>query len=200
VSPAAAYGMVTPLLFAMPTTKRQSSPMHTVGIAVMSLDACLTRHDEEGTGFASAADQRFFRQTMPTFDCAIMGGGGYRAARHPVLANRSPHQLRIVLTRTPDQYAGDAQPGVLEFRSDDPAPVLRDLAARHYQRCAVVGGGRLLTACLRDRLLDELWITLEAVVFGQGRRLIQGAVEFRFELLSTELLGPNTLLLRYRPT
>lgn len=174
--------------------------MHAVGIAVMSLDGCLTRHDEEGTAFASAADRHFFRQALRTFDCALIGGGGYRAARDAILANVSPHQLRTVLTRTPSRYGADARPGALEFRSDEPMRVVQDLVGRGYARCAVVGGGRLLSACLRERLLDELWITVEAVVFGQGHRLIQGAVDFRFELLGTELLDRNTLLLRYRPT
>lgn len=174
--------------------------MHTVGIAVMSLDGCLTRHDVEGTAFASQWDQRFFRQALRTFDCAIMGGGGYRVARDSILANLMPTPLRVVLTRAPDRYGVDARPGILEFRSDEPAQVIRDLAERRYTRCAVVGGARLLTACLSARLLDELWITLEPVVFGRGRRLIEGTVDVRFELVTTELLGPSTLLLRYRLT
>jgi dihydrofolate reductase len=172
--------------------------MHTVAIAVMSLDGCLTRHDEEGTVFASPADQRFFREALRTFDCAVMGGAAYRAAREPILANLTPGQLRVVLTRAPDSYADDAQPGVLEFRSDDAAAVIRDLATRGYARCALLGGARLLTSCVRARLLDELWLTLEPLAFGEGRRLFQGAVEFHFELINTELLGPNTVLLRYR--
>lgn len=172
--------------------------MHTVAIAVMSLDACLTRHDEDGTAFASPADQRFFRQALRTFDCAVMGGGGYRAAREPIVANLTSGHLRVVLTRTPDRYAADARPGVLEFRSDDAAAVIRNLAARGYARCALVGGARLLTSCARARLLDELWLTIEPVAFGEGRRLLLGAGEFRFELISTELLGPSTVLLRYR--
>lgn len=173
--------------------------MHTVGIAVMSLDGCLTRHDEPGTGFASEADQRFFRKAMGTFDCVLMGGGGYRAARDAILANLGRQQLRVVLTRTPTRYRGDNRPGALEFCSDVPAVAIRKLGERGYARCAMVGGGRLLSACLRDRLLNELWITVEPVIFGKGYRLIDGAVEARFELLGTELLGPNTLLLRYRP-
>lgn len=173
--------------------------MHAVGIAVLSLDGCLTRHDEPGTGFASAADQRFFRQALQTFDCVLMGGAGYRAARDAILANLRPGQLRTVLTRTPSRCGTDALPGALEFRSDEPPQVIQDLVRRGYERCAVVGGGRVLSTCLRERLLDELWITVEPVVFGQGHRLVQGEVDFRFELLSTELLDRNTLLLRYRP-
>ena len=172
--------------------------MHTVAIAVMSLDGCLTRHDEEGTAFASAADQKHFREALRIFDCAVMGGGSYRVARESILADRAAARLRVVLTRTPGRYAADARSGVLEFRSDDIASVIESLAARGYSQCAVVGGARLLTSCLQAKLLGELWLTLEPVAFGEGRRLIEGAAEFRFELVSMEMLGASTVLLRYR--
>lgn len=168
-------------------------------MAVMSLDGCLTRHDEEGTAFASAADQQFFRQALRTFDCAVLGGGGYRAARNSILASLTAQHLRIVLTRAPGRYRRDARPGMLEFRAEDPGPVVRDLTERGYARCAILGGARLMSGCLRDRLLDELWITVEPVAFGEGHRLIQGAVDYRFALLGTQLLDRDTLLLRYRP-
>lgn len=174
--------------------------MQSVGIAVMSLDGCLTKHETEGTAFASEADGRFFHQVLRTFDCTIMGSTGYRAARDAIHATLTEQRLRVVLTRTPDRYANDARPGILEFRVGGPIEVLRELAAQGYSRCAVVGGARVLGACLRARVLDELWITLEPVVFGNGDRLVEGAVDVPLELLTTELLGPNTLLLRYRPT
>jgi dihydrofolate reductase len=172
--------------------------MQTVAIVVMSLDGCLTRHNEDGTAFASPADQRFFRRALRTFDCAVMGGHAYRAAREPILANLTSRQLRVVLTREPDRHAADARPGRLEFRSGGAAAVTRQLAKRGYARCALVGGARTLTSCARARLLDELWVTLEPVGFGTGRRLFQGVVDFRFALIGTEPLGPGTVLLRYR--
>lgn len=72
--------------------------------------------------------------------------------REPILANLTPRQLRVVLTRAPDRYAADAHPGALEFRSDDAAATIRNLATRGYARCALVGGARFgLRPCLSGR-------------------------------------------------
>ena len=135
--------------------------METIAIAVMSIDGCLTKHDIEGPGFASEADQRFFSRSLRTFDCALMGGASFRAARDRIVANPRPNHLRMVLTRDPNRFTADAKPGELEFRSDAPAPAIRHLADRGLRRCALVGGGRLITGALQAGLLSELWITLE---------------------------------------
>ncbi|MBL8984803.1 MAG: dihydrofolate reductase family protein [Gemmatimonadetes bacterium] len=173
--------------------------MHTIGMAVMSADGCLTRHAEAGTGFASEADQRLFRETLGRCDCVVMGGAAFRAARARIVERLDEARLRVVLTRRPEDHRDDARPGRLEFRADAPAAVLRDLAVRGFQRCAVVGGARTLTDALGHGLLDELWLTVEPVLFGTGARLVDGAVEFPLDLQGVERLGADTVLLRYRP-
>jgi riboflavin biosynthesis pyrimidine reductase len=173
--------------------------METIAIAVMSLDGCLTRHDTAGPGFASEADQAFFQQAMATFDCALMGGASYRAAREHILANPRAGHLRRVVTRSPEQYRADSKEGALEFCAAEPAAAVRGLAARGFKRCAVVGGPRLITGALEAGLLDQLWVTIEPLAFGHGVRLLEGRVDFRFTLMGSEALGPDTLLVRYRP-
>jgi dihydrofolate reductase len=173
--------------------------METIGMVVMSLDGCLTRHDAEGTAFASAADRKHFQAALEGCDCTLLGGGGYRAAREAIRASLTPRRLRLVRTREPERYAGDARAGQLEFRAGEPAALLRGLAGRGFTRCAVPGGTDLLTQCLRERLLDELWVTVEPVLFGRGRRLVEGDLDVRLALLGAERLGEDTLLLRYRP-
>ncbi len=171
--------------------------MHLVGIAVMSLDGCLTRHDRPGTGFASAADQAFFREAVQTFDCSIAGRRTYEAGRESILRAREGSRLQIVLTSTPDRFA-DARTDHLEFRNAGVAEVARELTRRGRNRCALLGGTRLYTEACAKGLLDELWVTVEPVAFGEGVRMFEGGVDFRFELANSKALSGNTLLLKYR--
>jgi riboflavin biosynthesis pyrimidine reductase len=164
----------------------------------MSLDGCLTKHHREGNGFASEDDRRFFGAELNRCDCTVMGGAAYRAARGVIRANLEAARLRVVLTRTPSRYDADSRPGRLEFTASEPAQAVGDLARRGFSRCAVVGGSRTLTDCLRHGILDQLWVTVEPVVFGQGARLVDGAVDFGFELLTVERLGAEAVLLKYR--
>jgi dihydrofolate reductase len=172
--------------------------MFLAGIAVLSLDGCLTRHEEPGTAFASEADHEFFRAALQTFDCSIAGRLTYEAGRESILRRREGPRLQMVLTSTPARFAADALPGHLEFRDADTKAVAGELARRGRSRCALLGGARLYTeACAHD-LLDELWITLEPVAFGTGGRMFEGRLDVRFDLANVEALSGGTLLLKYR--
>ena len=90
--------------------------MFLVGIAVMSLDGRLTRHDHPGTGFASSADHGFFRQALATFDCSVAGRRTYEAGRESILRAREGSRLQFVLTSTPERFEEDSLAEHLEFR------------------------------------------------------------------------------------
>ena len=74
--------------------------MFVAGIAVMSLDGCLTHHDHPGTAFASAADHAFFRKALEDFDCTLMGRRTFEAGRASILRARAGSRLQTVLTTT----------------------------------------------------------------------------------------------------
>ncbi|MEO8501970.1 MAG: dihydrofolate reductase family protein [Vicinamibacteria bacterium] len=172
--------------------------MFLAGIAVMSLDGCLTRHGEPGTGFASPADHAFFRAALRTFDCSIAGRKTYEAGRESILRAREGSRLQMVLTTTPERFAADAQVEHLEFKNASTFDVARELGARGQKRCALLGGASLYEeACARD-LLDELWVTIEPAAFGTGARMFEGRVDFHFELADVQRLASDTVLLKYR--
>ena len=148
----------------------------------MSLDGCLTRHDDPGTGFASAKDHAFFRAALQTFDSSIAGRLTYEAGRASILKQREGPRLQMVLTTTPERFEADALVEHLEFRNAGTAAVLRELSSRGRSRCALLGGARLYTEACAQALLDELWITIEPVAFGEGARMFEDRVHFRFEL------------------
>ena len=172
--------------------------MFIAGIVVMSLDGCLTRHGQAGTGFASAADHAFFREALSGFDCSIAGRKTFEAGRESILRARDGSRLQMILTTTPARFAAEARPEHLEFRDQDMAAVVKELKGRGRTRCAVVGGTSLYRDACALGLLDELWITVEPLAFGEGVRMFDGPVDFAFELMSFEALSPQTLLLKYR--
>ena len=172
--------------------------MFVVGIVVMSLDGCLTRHEHPGTAFASAADHSFFLDALRTFDCSLAGRRTYEAGRDSILKSRGGSRLQMILTTTPQRFAADAVAEHLEFKNAGTAAALRELSDRGRSRCALLGGARLYTEACAEGLLDELWITIEPSAFGQGVRMFEGPIAFDFELLSSETLSAQTVLLKYR--
>jgi riboflavin biosynthesis pyrimidine reductase len=173
--------------------------MHVTLLTVQSLDGFITHHDTPGSGFASAEDQTHFHAALAGFDCGVMGGVTYRGARDLICTQPMAKRLRVVLTRTPADYAAEAQPGSLEFTNEPPAKVLDGLRARGFTRCVLLGGAHANGLFLAAGLVDEIWLTVEPMLFGGGTPLLAARVDVRLELLASEKLNAaGTLLLRYR--
>lgn len=167
-------------------------------IAAQSLDGFITRHDTPGSNFVSDADRAYFREAMRGFDCCVMGGETYRTARETIRSNLMAKQLRLVLTRTPAAFANDFLPGKLEFTNSPPVQLIADLGQRGLQRCAILGGAQIHSLFLEASLLDEIWLTVEPMLFGNGTPLFAHRTSTQLTLLSSEQLAPSTLLLKYR--
>ena len=174
--------------------------MKTVLIAVTTLDGCISRHNEPGAStWASAEDQVHFRATTSLCDVRIFGSGTYEPDRQWFVESAKPGIRKIVLTSRPEQFAADARPGILEFTSDAPEVVVARLAADGHERCAILGGGNVYGSFLRADLVDEMEITIEPLLFGNGVRLGGNvAFERRFEFVEVTNLSASTLLARYR--
>ncbi len=172
--------------------------MRTVLIVAQSLDGFITRHDEPGAGWASDADQRWFRSCLAQFDCQVMGRATYATVRDAILAKRSPKVRRIIMTRAPHDWAEDAVPGALDFTDDDAATITTRLRADGRRQCALLGGGHVHDAFLAAALVDELWVTIEPRLFGAGTPVVRATQDHHLTLLEhTRLDDSNSVVLRY---
>lgn len=174
--------------------------MHVTLLTAQSLDGFITRHDEPGSGFTSSEDKAHFRRALGGFDCCVMGGVTYRGSREWIQTHVAAlHRLCVVLTRAPERHAADARPEMLEFTAAPPEKILAGLHARGRRRCALLGGAQAHGLFLAAGLVDELWLTVEPVLFGGGTPLLAVRTDARLELMSSEKLNAaGTLLLRYR--
>ncbi len=172
--------------------------MQVILVAVISLDGCLTRHDSPGvSSWASADDQRHFRETLRSCDASIMGSATYLAARDHLRANLASERLRVVMSRTPERFATDAVAGKLEFTSSSPVQLVDRLRGDGFQRCALLGGGQIYSEFLATDLVDSIVLTIEPRIFGTGIRLAghDTPIDAGFRLDDVSRLGPETVLL-----
>ena len=172
--------------------------MRTVLIAAQSLDGFIARHDEAGVAWASPADQSWFRQCLPSFDTQVMGRITYQTVRDIILAKRSTAVRRVVMTRSPHDWRDDELPGALEFTDASAADIATMLRQQGRQTCAILGGGHVHDAFLAAGLVDELWITVEPRIFGQGTPLVHTRHDLPLRLIShTRLDDSDSVVLRY---
>ena len=171
--------------------------MEIIGIVVSSLDGFITKHEQEGVGFASEADQQFFRAVLKRFDCCILGSKTFLTSQNEILDNLSEDRLRIIHTRTPEKYADFHRTGMLEFSKLPPENIVAELRLRGKKRCAVLGGAEVYTQFLARQLLDELWVTLEPRIFGGGKKLVTAPCDIALKLMECLALDDKTLLVKY---
>lgn len=167
-------------------------------IAATSVDGRITRGAMEGNAFTSPEDRIWFQKTLAGMDAVLMGRKTYEAIAPALQARKDQTETpRIIFTHSPEQFAGDTGPG-LQFTAESPETCIERLSTTGYTRLALVGGAALHTAFLGAGLVDELWLTIEPYLFGQGKLLAPHVPEVALELIEHSLLSTQTILLRYR--
>lgn len=165
-------------------------------VAAVSIDGKLTRHDESDVRqWTSDEDKHHFSSMIESSDVLIMGRGTYDV----VQPRTSRDKLRIVLTSQPEKYNGQSVPGQLEFVNETPAKVVERLTAGGHKQALIVGGTGTISPFLEANKVDYLYLTVEPLVFGDGKPLAAGKLSNQFTLEKFEKVNDRgTLLLTYK--
>jgi dihydrofolate reductase len=166
-------------------------------IAAQSLDGFITRHDQPGSNFTSAEDKQHFPKSLRDFDCQIMGAETFRVWQRVSNDPIHPKRPQWVMTRSPQAFAKAALPGWLEFTDEAPEKLLARIEAQDLKNCALLGGAKIHHLFFAAKRVNEVWLTIEPLIFGGGTPLVAGEISAQLRLLSSEKLSESTLLLKY---
>jgi len=172
--------------------------MKVILVMVATINGKTTKGNIPGTtDLASIEDQEYFFQTLAENNLLIMGSKTYEAARLDM--KLTADRLRVILTSNPDKYKKYFREGELEFSSLPLHNLLESLEKRGFNQAILLGGERTNTDFLREKLVDEIWLTLEPKIFGEGNELLSTTdVAIDLELLSIDRLNTRgTMLLKY---
>jgi dihydrofolate reductase len=178
----------------MAGTRRKDNPMEDLPmrvllLAAITVDGKIARDAHELTTWTSREDKRLFVQATRAAGVVIMGRATYETLPAPL-----PGRLNVVLTTR----TGAPAPDGVELTADPPECVLARLAERGYDTVVVAGGARVFRDFLAGGLVDELWLTVEPLAFGQGLSLLgDEPLPLRLTLLENRRLGDHAVLLRY---
>jgi dihydrofolate reductase len=162
---------------------------------VMSVDGRITQGETVKTSFwRSVEDGKVLKKLIAHHQVLVMGRNTYDVV-HP---GPKEHHLQVVLTSQPDMYADDSVPGSMEFVSVAPTQLVSQLQARGYTSILLLGGSSNV-AFLRAGLVDDLYLTIEPAIFGEGLPLAEGLpAAISLKLVEMEQLNrQGTSLLHY---
>jgi len=165
-----------------------------IAIAAVTLDGKIAKSKNHMSDWTSKEDKDFLHKMLDKCDVVLVGNNTYKTAVEP-LSKRNC----IVLTgkiKKPLQKSKN-----LLYINPKATNLGRLIAKKKYRRVAILGGTQTYSYCLENNLLDEIYLTIEPLVFGKGINLFESQkfIEYKFKLASIKKLNSNgTLLLHYK--
>lgn len=87
----------------------------------------------------------------------------------------------------------------VKFFSDSPKEVLNILKKEGIKQVCILGGGKLSSSFMKEKLIDEIYLDVEPVILSKGIQLFsEGDFEANLELIGTKKLSDNEIQLHYR--
>lgn len=167
-------------------------------IAVTSVNGKSTKKNQSPSAWASKEDQEFFYSQLVKHNLMVMGSKTYQAAKRVIKLEEG--KQRVVVTRNPKKYRRDEVDGQLEFTNESPEALVQRFELLGYKTMLLLGGSTINSLFFKKNLVDELWLTLEPLIFSKGKNLVDGE-EFNVVLNLKKIKRLNkrgTMLLQYR--
>lgn len=155
----------------------------------MTLDGRIAKNDNHFPDWTSKEDKQYFARISKEAGAVIMGDKTFFTFPAPL-----KDRLNIVFTLEKDPQAIDG----VKWVSGDPEAVVAELESMGYA-AAILGGGAAVNGMfLEHRLIDEIHITVEPKIFGDGISLFRGDFDCNLELIATEKINTDSVVLKYK--
>lgn len=166
--------------------------MRTVLMMAVTVDGKIAKSPDHPATWTSRADKKIFIEETKKAGAIVMGETTYQTIGKPLSG-----RLNIVMTYSPDKSKNI--PGILEFTNTPPQKLLIELENRGFSSVIIGGGATINGLFLKEKLIDEIWLTIEPKIFGEGLPLFKGAeVDLDLELLEVKKIDKNVIQVRYK--
>lgn len=167
-----------------------SSRPRYIAFVAASVDGRISLSSKTLPTWTSKEDWKFFQKSISRFDAVVVGRNTYQVA-----AERLRKRNTFVLTSRPKSIQ---HRGTVTFVN--PKSVNLEKLLGMYKKVAVLGGGSVYRFMLENDLLDEIFVTIEPLIFGRGKEMFAGGTKtMQVSLLSVKRLNhAGTLLLHYQ--
>lgn len=146
---------------------------------------------ENSLDWTSLEDKKHFGRVSKEIGTVIMGSVTFEAMGQRGLKDRH----LVIMTSNPGKYQSKDN---VEFFSGTPNELIKDLESRGQKEALLAGGASLNNSFMKAGLVDELLITIEPLVWGNGISIFEGEqIDSRLEFTKFEKLNEHSLLLHY---
>jgi dihydrofolate reductase len=164
--------------------------MKVILIMAQTLDGIISRSSNEFIDWTGSADKKMFMKLTKEAGVLVMGSKTYDTIGRPL-----PGRKNIILTRNKERISDDPN---LIYTDDSPEKILLDLEKEGYTSVALAGGTQVNSIFAKQNCIDEVIITVAPRIFGSGLRLFNEPLDLQLQLLFTEVLDDNFVMMHYQ--
>ncbi|MFA5791699.1 MAG: dihydrofolate reductase [Candidatus Paceibacterota bacterium] len=173
--------------------KKKSVKIKYTGYVAVSIDGRIAKSGKSGTDWTSKEDWNFFQKSLLKFNAVIVGYNTYKVSevrlkkRNTIVFTSKVKNLKTV--------------GTVTFFNIKYSNIFDFLKEMNYKKVAILGGPKIYNFFLQNKMLHELFITIEPYVFTTGVPMFLGDkfTKYNFVLKSIKKLNKKgTLLLKYK--
>jgi len=154
----------------------------------MTADGKIAKTSDHFPDWTSKEDKKYFFETTKKHGVVLMGEKTFQTFPNPL-----PGRLNVVFTL-------EKNPPTMEnvkWVSGQPEKVLAELEKMGYKSAILGGGAYLNTQFLKKKLIDEIWLTIEPKIFGDGLGVFGGDFDVDLKLINVEKINENSVVARY---
>lgn len=154
----------------------------------VTADGKIAKSADHFPDWTSREDKKLFVETTKKAGVVIFGESTFKTISKPL-----PGRLNVVFT----EQSNPPQIENVKWVSGEPASVLAELDEMGYKSAVLGGGAGLNTQFLEKNLIDEIWLTIEPKIFGEGLGIFNGDFDLDLKLLSVEKINENSVVVKY---
>ncbi len=172
--------------------KLQSLFKHMIPVTMMmaiTVDGKIAKDKTQFANWTSKEDKKLFVEISKAHGVIMMGENTFKTFPSPL-----PNRLNVVFSHqeNPPEIEG------VKWVSGEPIKVLEELEEMGYKSALLGGGAFLNSLFLEKKLINEIILTVEPKIFGEGLSLFNKDLDADLKLLEFKKLNDNTLMLRYQ--
>jgi dihydrofolate reductase len=163
--------------------------MKIILMMAMTMDGKIAKTSDHFPDWTSKEDKKYFAKISKEAGVVIMGDKTFFTFPMPL-----KDRLNVVFTLEKNPPETEE----VKWVSGEPEKVLEELKQMGH-KSAILGGGAYVNGMfLKKNLIDEIIVTIEPKIFGEGLGLFKGDFDADLELISSEKINANAVMLKYK--
>jgi dihydrofolate reductase len=162
--------------------------MKIILMMAMTADGKIAKTSDHFPDWTSKEDKKYFFETTKKHGVILMGEKTFRTFPKPL-----PDRLNVVFTLEKNPRKQEN----VKWVSGDEKKVLEELEQMGYESAILGGGAFLNSQFLKKKLIDEIWLTIEPKIFGDGLGVFGDDFDQNLKLMSVEKINDNSVVVKY---